>query len=346
MDPGSRRKPYKLKSPVTRDSFLTWDLNHQSFCRQDADFRKFLPGGTMATWKAFDEDETRGISVMKTNPNDGAFLLDDNGDHIPDDVITDRLRASLSDFLVCLGTYGPEHFMHTVVQEATSYNWVIDRIKTTFKLDTKGMGFLAGSEIKIDYGEDGQTFAQGLQATREFYCNSLQKKGTKYKGKELDKNEPLTPLGENFIVETWLNGIHPKAKAHIMQTRGHMITDDRPNLYDIQQQFCEQMDTILQEIAMGPTGLQSTGQVFPLRATQEDFLHRHPDPEHGESDHHPLGHVHLCGHLQVHLAGQQQVQGHHAHLIPASDATRPADMGLPPRTTMPVSAHIQGNPSQ
>jgi hypothetical protein len=271
MDPGSRRKPYKLKSPVTRDSFLTWDLNHQSFCRQDADFRKFLPGGTMTTWTAFDEDETRGIAVMKKNPVGGAFLLDDNGDQIPDDVTTDRLRASLSDFLVCLGTYGPENFMHTVVQEATSYNWVIDRIKATFKLDTKGMGFLAGSDLKIDYGEDGQTYAQGLQATREFYCNSLQKKGTKYKGKELDKNEPLTPLGENFIVETWLNGIHPKAKAHIMQTRGHMITDDRPNLYDIQQQLCEQMDTILQELSMGAPGLSVNRAGFPPQGNPRRF---------------------------------------------------------------------------
>ena len=207
----------------------------------------------MSTWTAFDEDETRGIAVMKKNLNDGTFLLDGNGQRIPDDSTTDRLRASLSDFLVCLGTYGPENFMHTVVQEATSYTWVTDKIKSTFKLDTKGMGFLAGGGIKIDYGEDGQTYAQGLQATREFYCNSLQKKGTKYKGKILEKNESLTPLGENFIVETWLNGIHPKAKAHIVQTRGHLITDERPNLYDIQHQLCEQMDTILQEIEMGST---------------------------------------------------------------------------------------------
>ena len=100
----------------------------------------------------------------------------------------------MSDFLVCLGTYGPENFMHTVVQEATSYTWVTDRIKSTFKLDTKGMGFLAGSGIKIDYGEDGQTYAQGMQATREFYCNSLQKKGTKYKERYLRRMSHLPPL--------------------------------------------------------------------------------------------------------------------------------------------------------
>ena len=232
----------------------------------------------MTTWTAFDEDETRGIAVMKKNPHDGTFLLDGHGERIPDDVTTDRLRASLSDFLVCLGTYGPEHFMHTVVEEATSYNWVIDKIKATFKLDTKGMGFLAGSDLKMDYGEEGQTFAQGLQATREFYCNSLQKKGTKYKGKELEKNEPLTPLGENFIVETWLNGIHPKAKAHIMQTRGHMITDDRPNLYDIQQQLCEQMDTILQEITMGSTGPSVNRAGFPPQGNPRRFPPQAPRP--------------------------------------------------------------------
>ena len=215
----------------------------------------------MSTWKAYDEDETRGIRIMKTNAT---------GDQILDDEATDTTRSNLSEFLSTLGGFCPDNFTHTVVFESTSYNWVIDRIKTTFKLETKGIGFLAGGNIKIDFGEDGQTHQQGFQAVKEFYCNSLQKGGSMYRGRALTVHETLTPLSENFIVEKWLEMIDPKLKQHIAQTRGHLFTTDKPNLYDVQSQLCEQMDTMLQELSgnntpsVGRTGFQSQG--MPRRA--------------------------------------------------------------------------------
>ena len=113
LDPTSRRKASKLKSPVTRDSFLTWDLNHQSYCRQDANFRKFLTGGTMSTWKSLDEDETHGVQIMK-KLNYGTFMLDGDGHRILDEDATDTRRSALSEFLACLGAYCPENFIHTL----------------------------------------------------------------------------------------------------------------------------------------------------------------------------------------------------------------------------------------
>ena len=117
-----------------------------------------------------------------------------------DEPATNKARAALQEFLVVLGTYAPENFMHTIVNESTSYNWVLEKIKTTFNLNTRGLGFLSVGDIKFDIGEDGQTYQQMYQAIKEFYCSSLLKKGDKHEGQELDKNEPLTPLCKNFIV--------------------------------------------------------------------------------------------------------------------------------------------------
>ena len=63
------------------------------------------------------------------------------------DEATNAARASLAEFLNILGTYAPADFMHTVVYESTSYNWVLDKIRTTFRLKTKGLGFLAAGTI-------------------------------------------------------------------------------------------------------------------------------------------------------------------------------------------------------
>ena len=128
-DPYSRRVTKKLKSPVTRDSFVTWDMNHRSFCRQFKEWLPFLPGGTRTTWTSSADDPTRGITVMKL----------EDGNQVIDEDKTNETRSALEEFLRCLGTYSPEHYMGTIMQEATSYQWVLDRIQESFNLNTKGV---------------------------------------------------------------------------------------------------------------------------------------------------------------------------------------------------------------
>ena len=72
MEPTARRHTIKLAGPVTRDKFITWDMNHRSFSRQFKEWRPFLPGtGTRQTWKSFAEDPTYGITIMKADPTQG-----------------------------------------------------------------------------------------------------------------------------------------------------------------------------------------------------------------------------------------------------------------------------------
>ena len=104
-NPTARRKTYKLKAPVTRDSFQVWNLNHKSFCRKEASWLAFLPAGTRANWTSYDEDETRGVHMYKV-------VRDEVTNDLYDKQI-DKGRAALEEFLVCMGTYCPPNFMHT-----------------------------------------------------------------------------------------------------------------------------------------------------------------------------------------------------------------------------------------
>ena len=101
-DPTSRKRAQKLKSPVTRDSFLVWDLNHRSFCRQNPEWQQFLPGGINSTWKPFDEDETQGISVFKTEMQGDPQVLVTLGELNTE--ATNKARSALQEFLAILGT--------------------------------------------------------------------------------------------------------------------------------------------------------------------------------------------------------------------------------------------------
>ena len=171
----------------------------------------------------------------------------EDGDQVIDEDKTNEARSALEEFLRCLGTYSPEHYMGTVMQEATSYQWVLDRIQESFNLNTKGVQFLSGCPVKADSG-DGQTHQQLFQAVKEHFSSSLMKKGEKYKGTVLDKDEVFTPFGENILVEKWLDLININLKSHIIQTRGSLFTDERPSLFDNQRQLCQQMDVLLKEV--------------------------------------------------------------------------------------------------
>ena len=135
----------------------------QSVCRQNRDWQPFLPGGTGQDWTPGDEDPTHGIEdIMRPAPNQNQV----------DRRATDKARSDFKDFLTCVATYCPDGFIQTVMNESSSYNWIINLIKTTFNLQTKGSHFLAGEELKLEFN-NGFTYQQGFMKIKSFYTDSL-----------------------------------------------------------------------------------------------------------------------------------------------------------------------------
>ena len=118
-------KPYKLKpsgESLTRDDLSTWREVILSHMRQNDKWKDFLPGGPKSEWKAEDDAEN-------------------------DDWDAD-IKAALADFVTCLATYSPAGFGETIKRESTSFNSVIDLIKETYGLKTRGEHFLGLEDLK------------------------------------------------------------------------------------------------------------------------------------------------------------------------------------------------------
>ena len=94
-----------------------------------------------------------------------------NRDEVDED-LTNKNRASLRNFLTCLAVNCPSGFMETVMRESTSYTWVVDKIKETFRLNTRGENFLEGSNIRFEFGPDF-TYQQAWMKIKDFYTSSL-----------------------------------------------------------------------------------------------------------------------------------------------------------------------------
>ena len=225
-------KPYKLKPSgenLSRDDLSTWKQILLGHIRQNDQWLQFLPtSDSHKTWKCSDEDETNGLAGDST-------------------AATNKLRANFQDFLTCVATYSPAGFNDTIMREATSFDWVIELIKRTYGLETKGENFLALDDLKFDF-DCNFTYQQAYMEVKDFVCASLLKKDMKFEGKKATANEILSPTTKNFITKEWLSKIDSRLPKHVKDTRGHLFTEERPSLACNQRILCDQIPTMLAEL--------------------------------------------------------------------------------------------------
>ena len=128
-------------------------------------------------------------------------------------------------------TYAPAGFNNTIVRESTSFSWIIELIKTTYGLETRGENFLALDDLNFNFGGDeGITYHQALMETKDFVCASLIKKDDIFEGKPLTSNEVLSPTTKNFIMKEFLTKVDHRLHKLVRETRGHLFTIERPTL--------------------------------------------------------------------------------------------------------------------
>ena len=218
-------KPYKLKpssgDTLTRDDLATWREVLLSYMRQNEAWKQFLPDGERPIWTAYDEGE------------------------LP--VAWGDAREVHKDFLTCLATFSPAGCGETIKRESTSFNWVLDLIKDTYGLKTRGEHFLTLDDLKFDFSA-GFTYQQAYMEVKDFICAGLLQTGDRFENKPLTANEKLSPVAKNFITKEWLMKIDPRLPKHIRETRGHLFTADKPTLACNQKTICDQISTMIAEL--------------------------------------------------------------------------------------------------
>ena len=233
-----KAKVYKLKPTdgvMTRDDVAMWEYTLLAACRQVADWVQFLPGQPKDTWKSTYDDVNNGLVAMKA---------DGTGE---DAANTQKLRAAFADFICCVAAHSPTSFMSTVVKESTSFREIIDEIKNTYGLNSKGEKFLNCMDIKLEFNETF-THEMGYMAVKDFFMSALLPKNSIFKGKTLDNAEILSPMTECFIMKEFLTKVHPKLPDHIKNTKGHLFTTDTPTLACNKARLMDLLGTMLQEI--------------------------------------------------------------------------------------------------
>ena len=152
------------------------------------------------------QDANRGIVVNYDQTGDAA-TVDTNRRAAEQE--TAKIVNQLEDFLSTIASKCPEGIFRTLINEATSMDWIIKRIRTAFRLQSKGINFYDAT--LQGYNEDkDRSYDVSYMKLKDMYEDLLLPEGANYHRSQLLTNEALTPLSESFIVIQWLNSIDPK----------------------------------------------------------------------------------------------------------------------------------------
>ena len=212
--------------------------------KHDPDHKQFLKGETYETWTALKTDKTRGIVVHPMDDQDPATRAVNVETARQEET---KVRESLDDFLHLLGSKAPDGMYNTIVKQATSMEWVLLRIKTAFRIQSKGIDLYTATEAGYDDEKDS-SYDVSYMKMKDMFEDLLSPAGTQFHGDALDTEESLTPLTESMITIQWLKSIHPELPKHIKERHAHLFTQSKPNWADLQPDFVIQMDTLLAEV--------------------------------------------------------------------------------------------------
>ena len=237
--------PPKLDSKnLTLDKLQTWYSSMRNCFKHDPDHKQFLKGQKHDTWKASKSNKDRGINIVPVEDAD-ATIRQQNV--VTAETESEKIRESLDDFLHILASKAPDGMYNTITRQATSFEWVFVRIKTAFRIQSKGVDLYTATEEGFDEENDSSTDVSFMKM-KDGFEDLLSTEGTMYHGEPLETDEALTPLAESIIVIQWLRSIHPLLPKHIKERHSHLFTPEKPNWADLQPDFVKQMDTLLAEV--------------------------------------------------------------------------------------------------
>ena len=127
--------PNQLTSKgLTLDGLATFWSLLSNWVRQEPNNKNFLSGADHEKWIAKKIDSKRGIKV---NYEENADVNITETNRRAADQEAAKISGQLEDLLSTIASKCQEGMFRTIVNEATSIEWILKRIRTAFRLQSK-----------------------------------------------------------------------------------------------------------------------------------------------------------------------------------------------------------------
>ena len=227
--------------------------NHQ---RQNDEFLVFFEGEDHENWVAKSENVHRGIIV---HPRQAvAAVQADPANNIVEvvgvpEITVDQaaarsriLRRDLETLLNNYATYAPEAFYETIINDATSVQWIFDRLALYCKLSSDKQFILNSHQITFNKA-GGDTPEKLFLRLRSHYAQAAPKEGSRFDGTDINEDVKVNELCDLMLVEMTLHKIDPRLPGHIQSTRAHLMQDGK-TLFCVRRILWDQVDLMIREL--------------------------------------------------------------------------------------------------
>ena len=119
---------------ITDVQFDIWREELEIYLEQETKFEKFLTGGRYQKWKPGETLETRIATPVQP----------DKEEDLP------RIQKELRQFVSLIGKYVHTDYYNPIIKHSTSLQWIYNKIRQDYAIETKGVHFLNIIDLKWD----------------------------------------------------------------------------------------------------------------------------------------------------------------------------------------------------
>ena len=170
---------------------------------------RFMPGGVYENWTSQEADPNRIPAVRNGDPqipeenaaNRAAVLAE----------LLSKRRRELRTFIGQIAKVASKNMYAAIVRHSTSMEWVYQKLREEYDIQTKGIHFL--NIIDLQYDPETKTPAGFYNEYRTVILNNVGRTGETIQwngNNELDADEVVSPLFEDVILMNVLNLIDPR----------------------------------------------------------------------------------------------------------------------------------------
>ena len=244
---------------LSEQGFQTWKTELRIYLNQNEEFLEFMPGGLYPKWEPAEEGERLTVKAKK-------------GDPPVDDVVDLAKRNRDLDLFLSLiaKTVSQDHYQ-VIMENSTSLDWIYDKLREDYDIQTKGIHFLNILDLKYD---ESKMQPMGFyNQYRTIIHNNLAQAGDtiEYKNKVMSSKETLGPTSEDLIFLQVLGLIDARLPAYIRQAYSHKLGKNK-RLMDFKTD-------ILVNIKKFRTELDEKAQLSAFKVQQESLASIKADEE-------------------------------------------------------------------
>ena len=188
-----------LEHSLSQQELKDWQNELEIYLSQDDNMARFMADGRYSTWQSQEKNPNRITELHNRDPERPAEDVQNREDILAN--LLNKRRRQLHTFIGQIAKSASRNMYAGIVRHATSLEWVYNKVREDYDIQTKGIHFL--NIVDLEYNKETKTPAGFYNE----YCTVILKNIGKWNevihwnnNRELQADEVIGPLFEDVTL--------------------------------------------------------------------------------------------------------------------------------------------------